>query len=121
MNLKKLSNNAGGIIWSPDSKRRDSEGDPGLELFDSVVGVFDHLVYVLPPPIVFLQRSTGRYIHIVGCIVRKSLVVIVGRVGIEVIVIVEAVNVVPRDDITNHSVCMTFDDISTRVKPQILP
>ena len=94
----------GGMAGPPDAKRADAEFDPGLLLFDGGINLFDKGIDVEAAPIAPGKFSAGLLVSLPHHVVRKiGRLVAPGGIGIEVVVQVDAINVIATDHIHNHA------------------
>ena len=86
-----------GRLVAPDAERTDAETHPGLLLFDGIVKLLDQLVHILPTPVAAVHAVAEFTVaRIVGYRFAR------GRVGVEVIVDMNAVHIVALQNVAHH-------------------
>jgi len=91
-----------GVAGAIDAKRADADLDVGLDGVDLLVELLDEGVDVVPPPVVARERAAFVAVALVGRVVGEGegvAGVVVDGVGVEVVVEVDAVDVVAGGDV----------------------
>lgn len=114
------SDDARRVSRAPDSKRRHAEIHVTVVVLDEIVRVANQLVDVFSSPVVAVHFPAVVDVFRESSFIRKSLVVVVRRIRVEVIVVVESVDVVAIQNVADDSFCVRLDLFRAWIEPDVL-
>jgi len=115
------ASNLRGVPRTPNSERTDSKFHPRLCRFDSDVHLVNQAVDICPAPIIPRKSTAGSAILPPAVRVREldgSSAAVFLLVGIEVVIDVNPIDVIPLDDVEHHGDGLVANSRLSRIHPQ---